>query len=236
MKMLYISFLLLLTSLDVFALNHDVDYLEIIDKSLYIEKADLKMEIYKNDKMIKYYRMEFYRHEDKMRMEFTEPAIEKGRRMLNDNSNLWMYLPRTSKVVKLPFKQPFMGSDATNRDLMKVSLKKDYEVINIIRQSDAIINIELKAKNLSISYNKVILTFDTKQQVLLQQEMYSLSGKIITTMTYENIVKVDDIFMPTIIVIKNELSKDSVTKLYYSNIHRKGEQNIEYFSLDALKK
>ncbi|MDR0506814.1 MAG: outer membrane lipoprotein-sorting protein [Dysgonamonadaceae bacterium] len=236
MKRLYLLLPLFYISISVFSSNQDVDYLDVIDRSLYIEKANLKMEIYKNDKLIKYYKMEFYRHEEKMRMEFTEPAVEKGRRMLNDNSNLWMYLPRTSKVVKLPFKQSFMGSDASNRDLMKVSLKKDYEVTNIVHHSDSIVKIELKAKDLSVSYNKVVLTFDAKRQVLLQQEMYSLSGKIITTMMYENIVKIDDIFMPTIIVIKNELSKDSITKLYYSNIQRKSEKNIEYFSLDALKK
>lgn len=216
--------------------NKEVDYLELLERSIYMESANLKMELYKNEKVMRYYDMEFYRQGDKMRMEFTAPAPEKGRKILNDNSSLWMYLPRTSKVMKLPFKQSFMGSDASNTDLMRMAFKKDYEMVNIITKEDGVVELELKAKNLEVSYNKMKVLFDTKKKIPIKQEMYSLSNKIIKTISYEDAVLIDGKYIPATIIIKDELQKDSSTKLYYTNIKRNSSKPAEYFTLGSLKK
>lgn len=224
-------------SLSLLAANSkEVNYLELMDNSIYIEYANMRMEQLKNDKVMKYYDMKFYRLGDKMRMEFTAPATEKGRKMLNDNSSLWMYLPRTSKVMKLPFKQSFMGSDASNTDLMRMEFQKDYTVVNIVKKENAIIELDLKARNLEVAYDKVKVLFDSKKEIPIRQEMYSLSNKLIKTISYEDIVLVDGNYFPSTVIINDELKKGSLTKLYYTNIKRKESKPSEYFTLGSLKK
>lgn len=212
------------------------DYLALLDRSLYVGEASVRMEIYKNGKMIKFYGMQFYRRGNLMRMEFTEPAPEKGRKMLNDNFNLWMYLPRTSKVMKLPFKQSFMGSDASNRDLLKINFQEDYDLLRAVPLGDTLVRLELKARDLTISYNKVIVWFDLQKQIISRQEMYSLSGKLMKTMIYEQSKVVGGISVPSLLLIQDQLQKNTLTKMYYSNMKRQCGKPAEYFTLGSLKR
>ncbi len=215
--------------------SDDTNYLGKIDKAFSLEYAEVRMEVYKNDKLLKYYSMEFYRRGEKMRMEFLEPATEKGRRMLNDESNLWMYMPRTSKVMKLPLKQAFMGSDASNRDLMRMAFQKDYEIISIQPDGENQLLLELKAKDGSISYHKMVVRFDTVRQLPLHQEMYSISGKLIKTMEYTYEKQADGSWVCHTVVIRDELLKNSLTKMYYRGVKRKNDKPDVFFTLGSLR-
>lgn len=233
----FILFIVMFMGLSSFIYGEEVpDYLGLIDRSLYTEQSVVRMEVFKNDKMLKYYDLVFYRMGDNMRMEFGGPASEKGRRMLNDNSNLWMYMPRTSKVMKLPLKQSFMGSDASNRDLMKVAFKKDYDLVKVTGQGESVIVLELKAKDLSVSYNKVSVYFDAVKKAPLKQEMFSLSGKLIKTILYENLTVVDGQYIPAVLKIRDELQKNTLTVMYYKDMKLKGSKPAEFFTLGSLKK
>lgn len=64
------------------------------------------------------------RVEDKTFIEILAPAKEAGIVTLNIDYEMWNYLPRVERVVKIPpsmMFQPWMGSDFTNDDLMKAS-------------------------------------------------------------------------------------------------------------------
>ncbi|MDR1161682.1 MAG: outer membrane lipoprotein-sorting protein [Tannerellaceae bacterium] len=211
------------------------DYLTLIDNVLYTEYADIRMEIYKNGKLIKYYGIEFHRKEAKMRMEFVEPAVEKGRRILNDESNLWMYMPRTSKVIKLPLRQAFMGSDASNRDLMRIEFGKDYDLVSNEQSDEAMLLLELKAKDLSVSYNKVVILFDPQRNIPLKQKMFSLSGKLIKTIEYTYKERPDNTLYMSEMLIKDELMSNSFTKMYYENCKRRQNKPAVFFTLGSLK-
>lgn len=214
----------------------EVDYLALLDRSIYMEYATSRMEMYKNEKLMRFYELEFFRQDDKMRMEFTGPATEKGRRMLNDGSSLWMYLPRTSKVMKLPFKQAFMGSDASNTDLMRMAFKKDYELVKITPSEGIQIELELQAVNLEVAYYRMKVVFDTEKHVPVRQEMYSLSGKLIKTLLYDKPVEVDGTYFPSSFTIQDALKKTTRTKLSYKNIRKKSNKPAEFFTLASLKR
>lgn len=239
MKILTSSLISVLAPLFVISIKVSTlstNYLLEMDQSIYMEYASMKMEMYKDNRLVRFYEMDFFRSDQKMRMEFKAPAAEKGRRLLNDNSSLWMYLPRTSKVMKLPFKQSFMGSDASNADLMRMSFQDDYEVVKVSEKERGLVELELKAKNMEVAYSKVIMVFDTQRKVPLRQEMYSLSDKLIKTMFYEEIIKVNASFIPSTIIIKEELQKNTLTKLYYTHIKKKNSKHAEFFTLGSLRR
>ncbi|MDF4221068.1 outer membrane lipoprotein-sorting protein [Maribacter sp. M208] len=230
-------FNLLLTLVLTFGYSQEekINYLELMDKCLYIEYANLRMDIYKKDKVVKFYDMISYRVGEKMRLEFVEPATERGRKMLNDESNLWMYLPRTSRVMRLPLKQSFMGSDASNRDLMRMSYQRDYDIIKIEETTEEVILI-LKAKDLTVSYNKVVLRINKDKMSPVKQEMFSLSNKLLKTIVYENHIVLDDIGFPTTYTIVDNLLNDSKTIMQYSNAKRKNNIAKEFFTLGSIRR
>lgn len=220
----------------VSATNSEPNYLDLLDKCLYVEYAMIRMDINKNDELVRYYDMELFRQKDKLRMEILAPANEKGRRMLSDDTNLWMYMPRTSKVMKLPLKQPFMGSDASNRDLMRISYKKDYTIIKTTEKDNHTVELELKAVDSSVSYNTMIVWIDTDSMTPIKQEMFSLSGKLIKTMQFDNPVNVDGTFIPANMTIVDELQKETKTSLHYTQMKRKNDKPAEFFTLASIKR
>jgi outer membrane lipoprotein-sorting protein len=235
MKTLFTAIAILCINTNLPAQVTEPDYLALIDNALYTEYANIRMEVYKNDKLIKYYDIEFHRKEAKMRMEFVEPAVEKGRRILNDESNMWMYMPRTSKIIKLPLKQAFMGSDASNRDLMRIEFGKDYNLVGNEQPDETILQLELKAKDTSVSYNKVVILFDLKRSIPLKQEMFSLSGKLIKTIEYTYKERKDNTLYMSEMIIKDELMNNSLTKMYYENCKRRQNKPSVFFTLGSLK-
>lgn len=67
---------------------------------------------------------------DKTFILITAPAKEQGTGTLRVQTNMWLYLPKVERTIKIPpslMLQPWMGSDFTNDDLVKESsLINDY--------------------------------------------------------------------------------------------------------------
>ena len=61
----------------------------------------------------------------------TNPAQEKGQVFLKRETDMWNWIPKISRMIKIPpsmMSQSWMGSDFTNDDLVKVnSMVEDYE-------------------------------------------------------------------------------------------------------------
>jgi outer membrane lipoprotein-sorting protein len=60
------------------------------------------------------------------RMEFLEPARDKGKRILMSGNSMWMSSPAVSKPVRLSGKDAFMGTSFTNDDMMNLDKGDDY--------------------------------------------------------------------------------------------------------------
>ena len=70
----------------------------------------------------------------------TAPKKEKGVATLRIKNEMWNYLPKTNKVMKIPpsmMMGSWMGSDFTNDDLVKESSMLDDYTSQLIRPEDA---------------------------------------------------------------------------------------------------
>ena len=59
---------------------------------------------------------------DKSFIRITAPAKERGTGTLRLGTNMWLYMPRVERTIKVPpslMLQPWMGSDFTNDDLVR---------------------------------------------------------------------------------------------------------------------
>lgn len=123
-----------------------------------------------------------------------EPAKERGIASLRIASEMWNFIPKIERTVKVPpsmMLQPWFGSDFTNDDLVKEgSFVADYTHRLIgereIRAIPAY-SIELKPKpEAAVVWGKVIYSVRKADNVPLQIEYYDEQERLVRVLNYSN--------------------------------------------------
>lgn len=214
------------------------DYLEELDRNFFSMDMEfvMEMKILKDEKVKRTYEMKVIKKGGKMRLDILRPSVERDRRVLNDGNNMWMYLPRSSKLIKIPYKQAFLGGDASNRDILRISLVEDYQVLDMVKEVDGQLLLRLKAKDLKTAYNKVNFYLDKKTKFPIKQEMLSLSGQVIKTIAYDNFIELDQGYFPSRVTILDALKRDSKTVFIYTNLSKGTDKSDVFFTTGSLSK
>lgn len=213
-------------------------YLEELDRNFFSLDMEfvMEMKILKNGKVKRTYEMKVIKKGEKMRLDILRPSIERDRRVLNDGHNMWMYLPRSSKLIKIPYKKAFLGGDASNRDILRISLVEDYQVLGQVEEVDGELLLKLKAKDLKTAYNKVNFYLDKNTKFPIKQEMLSLSGQVIKIIEYDKFIEFDEGYFPSSVTILDQLKKDSKTVFTYTNLLKGTEKSDVFFTTASLSK
>ncbi|MEM1339343.1 MAG: outer membrane lipoprotein-sorting protein [Bacteroidota bacterium] len=241
MKTLQLTFLivvLILHSPSVRAQIKPLDLLTKLDNNFFAMDMEfnMQMQILRKEKVKRTYTMKVFRKGKKLRLTILEPSIERDRRILNDGDNLWMFLPRSSKLIKIPYKQAFLGGDASNRDILRISLVEDYDILGPVERTEKYLILRLKAKDLKTAYNQVNFYLDRQTELPVSQEMLSLSGKVIKTIRYDDFTDLGEVLFPTKLTILDALNKDSKTIFTYSEITKGTSKQAIFFTTALLSK
>ncbi len=232
------ALVLLVGSYIVNGQSNPTEVLAKLDKDLFDldMEFNMQMQIFRKEKVKRTYKMKVFRKGKKLRLSILEPSVERDRRILNDGDNLWMFLPRSSKLIKIPYKQAFLGGDASNRDILRISLVEDYNILGPVETTEKYLILRLKAKDLKTAYNQVNFYLDKQTQLPMVQEMLSLSGKVIKTINYDHYTDLGEVSFPTKLTILDELNKDSKTVFEYSEITKGTSKQAIFFTTALLSK
>ncbi len=139
---------------------------------------------------------------DKMFIRILSPEKEKGIGTLRIKNEMWNYLPRVEKTIKIPpslMLQPWMGSDFANDDLVKESsIVNDYthKIIEKNLEDDFYV-VELDPKpDAAVIWGKIIRWVRIEDFVPLKEEYYNENGKLIKVLEYSDIAQVSDRVIP----------------------------------------
>ncbi|MHB1073476.1 MAG: outer membrane lipoprotein-sorting protein [Gemmatimonadaceae bacterium] len=189
------------------------------------------------------YRLLAYKRGTRLRLEFEDPAVERGRRVLNDGDGLWMYMPRTGMSIRLSSKQAFMGSDASNQDLLRLSLREDYEIAGVERTAppaglgtDSLLRITLAAKRPGEVYPRVVLYASADGRLPRAQDYAVGSGRPIRRLTYDGFADAGGAPFPRQVTIENLLAPGRRTILAYSDVRRGDVPPAAFFTLASLRR
>jgi outer membrane lipoprotein-sorting protein len=135
---------------------------------------------------------------DKSFILITGPAKEQGTSTLRIGSNMWNYLPKVERVIKIPpslMLQPWMGSDFTNDDLVKESsLVNDYthKIVGEVREGgDSCYQVLATPKpDAPVVWGKLILAIRKSDSLPRKEEFYDEKGELRKVLTYEDIREV----------------------------------------------
>ncbi|MGI6650390.1 MAG: outer membrane lipoprotein-sorting protein [Firmicutes bacterium] len=167
-------------------------------------------------------KVQMRRKGDKMLIIFVEPPSQRGQVFIRDGDDMWMYLPRSKKVMRVGTKDAFMGGEASNADLMRTAMADDY---NPVYQGEEVMagvvchKLELTAKKRTVAYDRVIYWIAKEDEIPVRRDYYALSGKKLRVMYFEDVKILGGIKRPARIRIENAEQKGYWTELIFEKLN-----------------
>ncbi len=172
---------------------------------------------------------------DKMVSLFLEPDSEKGRATLRLGDNMWLYIPNVGRPLRITSMQSVVGGVFNNADIMRLDFSTEYSVAKEEDKGKFLL-LELKAKNDTVSYDKLLMQIDKKTLLPIQIECYTSTKMLIKTLYYKKLKDFGDgIVRPSIVETSSPMYKGYKSIMIYGKITPK-EFADEAFTLDNLKK
>lgn len=134
-----------------------------------------------------------------------EPAKDRGVTFLKIKNEMWNYIPKIDRVIKIPpsmVLQSWMGSDFTNDDLVKESsIVHDYTQTLLAQEKEAgfeAYKIELKPKpEAAVVWDRIVEWIRVGDYVPLKAEYFNQREQLIRTFIFTDIKKMSDRTIPT---------------------------------------
>ena len=131
---------------------------------------------------------------DKTFIRITAPKKEQGVATLRIGNEMWNYLPKTNKVMKIPpsmMMGSWMGSDFTNDDLVRESSMLDDYTYQFVTPEDASpdhLYVQLVPKEDSpIVWGKIVAAVQSSDYLPVWQRFYDEKGKLMRVMNFKEV-------------------------------------------------
>jgi outer membrane lipoprotein-sorting protein len=154
------------------------------------------------------------------------PQAEANTAVLKIGNDVWYYLPKTNRTVKVPSAMTmntWMGSDFTVDDLVKESfLIRDYTIIDSFhgdRSGIAVDEYTLTPKpDAVVVYGKIVLQVRRDNQMPAWQRYYDEDGKLVRELTFSDYKTMGGRLIPTRLVMRPTNKAGAETTIVYDDI------------------
>jgi outer membrane lipoprotein-sorting protein len=171
------------------------------------------------------------------------PKKEKGVATLKVENNLWNYLPKIKRIIKVPsslMMGSWMGSHFTNDDLVKEStLVNDYHhriTFEGERDGQEVYEITLLPKEeAAVVWGKIIILIRKRDLMPLYEEFCDEKEKPVRKMILSDVKKMGGRFLPTRMKVVPYDKPGEFTEITYVDIAFDIELPETFFSLRNLK-
>lgn len=175
--------------------------------------------------------------------EFLAPAREKGTKMLKLQDMLWTYSPSTDRTILISghmLRQSMMGSDLSYEDMMEDPHLPHLYTAKI--SSEETVNgrpcwvLDLAAKREDIAYFSRKVWVDKTRYILLKENLYAKSGKLLKTMDIREVMEVQNHWIAKSVLYKDVLKEGEGTEFFINSIVLDTTIPDYIFSKAALKR
>ncbi len=244
MKLRPLALLGLLLSSTAFAADPTID--ELLNAADDIQRgesshATVTMQV-KTDRYERTMKMESWaKGTEQTLIRILEPAKDAGVATLKVDDNIWNYLPKVDRTMKVPAGMmggSWMGSHFTNDDLVKESrMSEDFDgVITGRPEQGGAWVIELTPKpNAPVVWGKVVVRINP-DKIPTKIEYFDEKGALVRTMLFEDIREMDGRKVPATMTLQPADKPDEFTRFTYVDIDFDTDIPDSTFSLQALKR
>ena len=156
---------------------------------------------------------------DKTYVEFMSPR-EKGEHLLMLGDDMWVYLPDTSRPVRITPLERLSG-DASNGDVARTNYAADYSAVYLRTEKVGAIEcdvLELTAKRKGATYHRILYWIRVEDARPVRAEFYLTSGKHIKSATFDDFASVGGKIQLRRMTLYDEIRHNSHSVLEYSGI------------------
>ena len=179
---------------------------------------------------------------DKAFVEFTNPE-DRGTRYLKLAKDLWIYFPKEQDTVKISghlLKEGMMGSDVSYEDALesrdfKIKYGASLKGKESLDGRDCFV-VQLDAKVPTAAYDRRVMWIDAERYIVLKEEMYAKSGKLIKTSAALEVQRVGDRWYPSRTEYVSKLRNDTKTVFAMTSIEFNVALDSRQFTMAALTK
>jgi hypothetical protein len=181
---------------------------------------------------------------DRAFTEYVDPPRERGTKMLKLEDQLWTYSPVTDRTIRISghmLRQSVMGSDLSYEDLME-----DPKLHEIYRATVAGVDtlldracwiLELIAlEGQEVAYHKRRVWVDRERFLLLKENRYAKSGKLLKTTDVHSVDEIDGRWVATRVVFRDALKSGDGTEFILNTMRFDIDVPRQLFSKASLRK
>ncbi len=172
------------------------------------------------------------------------PLKEKGTATLKSGNNIFTYLPRTDRTIRLTSGMmlgSWMGSHFTNDDLVKESRREeDYDAhISFEGERDGrqVLEFTLLPKpDAAVVWGKLTLTVLAGSYIPLEELYYDEDMRVARTITFSDVKPLGGRERPAVLHVVPADKPDEYTELVYESLQLDIELSDAMFSLSSLRR
>jgi outer membrane lipoprotein-sorting protein len=180
---------------------------------------------------------------EKTLIQILEPPKEAGMTTLKVDDNIWNYLPKIDRTMKVPsgmMSGSWMGSHFSNDDLVKENRLSEEFTATMIAKPDGDPNgiyiIELVPKpDAPVVWGKVVSKVRA-DLIPIEVQYFDEKGALVRTMSFGAIREIGGRLMPGTMTLTPEDKPGEMTRITYEDLDFESEVPESMFSLQALKK
>jgi len=169
------------------------------------------------------------------------PRKEKGISTLKREKEMWNYLPRIQKTIRVPASMmmgSWMGSDLSNDDLMRESSwEKDYSVkLSEDSPEDQICLDYIPKPSAAVTWSRVQVCLARENELPLFYDYYDEKGRKARRMSLDEIKEVGGRKIPSRMTRNPLLKKNHKTVIIYQSLEFGLKHDEGLFSLNRLRR
>ena len=172
-----------------------------------------------------------------------EPKKERGIATLRIGNEMWNFLPKTNKVIKIPpsmMMSSWMGSDFTNDDLVKEFTfieSYHFEMTTYENPEEGVLYVKcIPKEGLPIVWGHIIIAVQDEGYMPVWQKYYDEKGKLMKEMFFKDVKAFGQREIPSVLELIPTTKEGHKTVLYYIEATFNTNIDEEIFSLRNLRK
>ncbi|MFO7731070.1 MAG: outer membrane lipoprotein-sorting protein, partial [Spirochaetia bacterium] len=179
---------------------------------------------------------------DKTFIRILQPQKERGMGTLRMDNEMWNYLPKTNKVMKIPpsmMMSSWMGSDFKNNDLVKEFTFADDYTFEYMRPDEAqegLLYLKCTPKpGEPIVWGYVVVAVDAETLIPKWEKYYNERNDLMRIMNFKDVETFDGRQLPSVMELVPQTKKGHKTVLHYVEAEFNVQINERIFSLRNLR-
>ena len=181
---------------------------------------------------------------DKSLVRILAPKKEKGTTTLRAGNDIWNYLPKVNRVIKLPssmMEASWMGSHFTNDDLVKESRMADDYTFEITfvgeDEGEEVVRVTCHPKpEAAVVWGKVVVRARLKDYLPLSIKYFDEDLQLARTMTFSQVSELGGRMLPAVVTMVPEEKPDESTIVRYEKMEFDIGLDDDFFSLRTLQR